>query len=110
MVTVSGQWVEFKFFRPAADEVHVAGDFNAWREGELRMIPSSGGYWTAKLRLPPGVFKFRYNADGQWFTDYAAFGVEPGCFGLDSVVRVTQQPVRPLQPVFAQETSGTAAA
>ena len=88
MVTVDGQWVEFKFFRPAVRQVFIAGDFNEWREGELQMAANSEGYWTAKMRLPSGVFKFRYNADGQWFTDYAAFGVEPGRFGMDSVVSV----------------------
>ena len=42
----------------------------------------------AAINLPPGSYRFRYWADGQWFCDYAAFGVEPGPFGLDSVVRI----------------------
>ena len=88
MVNVNDDWVEFRFFRPAAQDVFIAGDFNEWREGELPMARSDDGYWTAQMRLPAGEFKFRYCADGEWFTDYAAFGVEPGRFGLDSVVRV----------------------
>ncbi|MBS3733587.1 MAG: isoamylase early set domain-containing protein [Phycisphaerae bacterium] len=88
MVTVHGQWAEFRFFRPAADRVELAGDFNDWREGQLPMSREDDGYWTARMRLPVGEFRFRYRADGQWFTDYAAFGVEPGRFGLDSIVRV----------------------
>lgn len=88
MVTVEGDWVEFSFFRPHAQAVHLAGDFNDWRERELPMMLSADGYWRAKMRLPRGEFKFRYCADGQWFTDFAAFGLEPGRFGLDSVVRV----------------------
>jgi len=88
MVTVQDNWVEFSFYRPHASSVSLAGEFNDWRTGELPMVPSGGGYWTARVRLPAGEFRFRYCADGNWFTDYAAFGVEPGQFGLDSVVRV----------------------
>ena len=88
MVRIEGDWVEFSFFRPAARQVHLAGDFNNWRMGELPMVRRGDGYWTARMRLPAGEFKFRYCADGEWFTDFAAFGVEPGRFGMDSVVLV----------------------
>ena len=91
MVTLTGEWTEFRFFRPQAGQVHLAGDFNNWREKELPMARSKEGYWVARLRLPGGTFRFRYCADGEWFTDFAAFGVEPGRFGLDSVVRVPDQ-------------------
>jgi 1,4-alpha-glucan branching enzyme len=94
MVRIDGDWVEFRFFRPTAREVHLAGDFNHWRKGELLMVRSTEGYWVARMRLPAGEFKFRYCADGEWFTDFAAFGVEPGRFGLDSIVRVPSQPMR----------------
>ncbi|MGA2265852.1 MAG: hypothetical protein ABSH10_05415 [Phycisphaerae bacterium] len=94
MVRIDGEWVEFRFFRPGAREVHLAGDFNHWRKGEMPMVRAEEGYWSARLRLPAGEFRFRYCADGEWFTDFAAFGVEPGRFGLDSIVRVPTQPVR----------------
>jgi len=57
------------------------------------MVRSRDGYWTARMKLPPGEFRFRYCADGEWFADYAAFGVEPGRFGMDSVVRVPARPI-----------------
>ena len=88
MVTVNGEWVEFRFFRPQASQVHLAGEFNGWRDRELPMVRSPEGYWMARIKLPAGEFRFRYCADGTWFTDYAAFGVEPGRFGLDSILRV----------------------
>ncbi len=88
MVTVRGNWVEFRFYRPQAVRVHIAGDFNGWKQSELPMTRTEDGYWLARIRLSAGEFRFRYLADGAWFTDYAAFGVEPGQFGLDSVVRV----------------------
>lgn len=87
MVTIDGEWVVFSFYRPTAKTVHLSGDFNDWDEGTLPMRAREG-YWTAMMRLPAGEFRFRYLADGEWFTDYAAFGVEPGEFGLDSVLRV----------------------
>jgi len=98
MVSVNGNWVEFRFYRPGASQVHLVGDFNHWRHRQLSMEPDGKGYWVARLKLPVGEFKFRYHADGAWFTDYAAFGVEPGLFGMDSVVRVPQQTLRLVQP------------
>jgi 1,4-alpha-glucan branching enzyme len=105
MVTVTDDWVEFRFFRPNAHRVHLAGDFNGWRGGELTMVRSADGYWVAKMKLPAGEFRFRYCADGEWFADYAAFGVEPGRFGLDSIVRVAQAPVAILTPIFNTKTT-----
>ena len=98
MVSIGENWVEFRFYRPGANQVHLVGDFNQWNHKQLGMVPDQNGYWVAKLKLPPGEFKFRYNADGAWFTDYAAFGVEPGDFGMDSVVRVPQQTLHIAQP------------
>ncbi|MCE5279755.1 MAG: hypothetical protein ABFD92_20400 [Planctomycetaceae bacterium] len=100
MVTVRNNWVEFSFFRDAAKSVFVAGDFNGWRQDELRMSNDGRGNWQARLKLPVGEFKFRYCADGQWFTDYAAFGLEPGRFGMDSIVRVPEKsPALSLAPI-----------
>lgn len=110
MVTVRDDFVEFIFFRPGAGEVCLAGDFNNWRIGELPMIRTDDGHWVAQIRLPAGEFKFRYYADGQWFTDYAAFGVEPGQFGHDSVVRVLARPLKVAPPGTIREIRRTAAA
>ncbi len=108
MVTIDGDWVEFKFFRPQARQVHLAGDFNNWRHGELPMSQIEAGYWVARLKLPTGEFRFRYCADGEWFTDYAAFGVEPGRFGLDSILRVPRRRLR--MPLEVPDTSRQVAA
>ncbi len=88
MVQVKDGYAEFSFFRPGAEQVHLSGDFNGWRTGDLPMSCDKRGYWTAALRLPPGDYRFRYSVDGQWFCDFAAFGVEFGPFGLNSVVLV----------------------
>ncbi len=89
MVTIDEEGcARFLFFRPQAAEVFVAGDFNGWRADQLRMMSTGDGYWRLNLKLPAGAYRFRYVADGQWYTDFAAFGVEPARFGLDSVLRV----------------------
>lgn len=88
MVTVVENYAQFRFFRPQANRVFLAGDFNGWKPEETRMVLCDDGTWIAAIALPPGSYKFRYFADGQWFCDYAAFGVEPGPHGMDSVVRI----------------------
>jgi len=69
------------------------------------MVRRGDGYWIARMRLPAGEFKFRYCADGEWFTDFAAFGVEPGRFGMDSVLlvppRTIQIPLPAVPPTAA---------
>jgi 1,4-alpha-glucan branching enzyme len=94
MVRLDDELVEFTFFRPQARCVHLAGDFNNWRSGELPMARRQDGYWQLRLRLPSGEFRFRYCADGEWFTDFAACGLEPGRFGMDSIVRVPPRTLR----------------
>lgn len=111
MVKLEGEWVEFMFYRPAASRVHLAGDFNDWRDGELPMVRRSDGYWHARMRLPAGDYKFRYCADGVWYADFAAFGVEPGRFGLDSIVMVEPRTLTVAMPTrTAASTAAVAAA
>ena len=105
MVKCIGEWVEFSFFRPQARQVHLAGEFNNWQAGDLPMTRTEDGHWVARMRLPAGEFKFRYCADGEWFTDYAASGLTPGSFGLDSVVRVPR--VKQTIPVPAFRSHAT---
>ena len=95
MVTVNDDgYTHFRFFRPNVANVFVAGDFNQWRADQLKMASCGNGYWELKVRLPAGDHKFRYVADGLWYTDFAAFGVEPERFGPVSVLRVPEQTVR----------------
>lgn len=93
MVTVSENTARFRFFRPGAKSVEVVGDFNNWHLGQIRMRPEGHGYWLVDLVMPPGCYQFRYRADGQWFTDYAAYGIVQGPLGVNSVVRIAARPV-----------------
>jgi 1,4-alpha-glucan branching enzyme len=81
--------VEFRFYRPNVQSVEVAGEFNDWQEGATSMDHQGDGWWVASLKLPAGEYRFRYVADGRWFTDYAAHGVEHDKqFGWNSVLLV----------------------
>lgn len=93
MVTVRRNVVEFKFIRPGAAKVYLVGDFNGWRPDEIPMRQAEPGVWTTRLRLPDGTYRFRYRADGQWYTDFASFGVEPGPYGPVGVVYVSSKNV-----------------
>ena len=92
MVTVKDSRVEFQFFRPGARRVSVVGDFNGWQKDGLPMEAGPDGVWRTSIRLPAGCFRFRYYAEGQWYTDFAAFGVEPGPYGPVGIVYVPSGP------------------
>lgn len=83
----------FQFYRPGARQVSIAGDFNGWAPS-FQMTRNRDGWWRSRIELAPGTYRFRYVADREWFTDYAAFGVEPCPGGWNSVVKV-DAPVTP---------------
>jgi hypothetical protein len=84
----------FRFRHAANGPVFLVGDFCHWHTDHLPMRKVSDSEWTLMMRLPPGTFEFRYLADGTWYTDYAAFGVNRNRFGdFNSVVRIPK--VRP---------------
>jgi len=84
--------IEFRFYRPAARDVTVVGDFNGWHQTSLPMTRTPDGWWRCQVRIAPGCYHFRYLSDGEWFMDYAAFGLDYGPHGLSSVVSVESPP------------------
>ena len=79
---------EFRFFRPQARIVSLVGDFNGWNEAASPMDHKPNGEWVRRIRLPRGVYEFKYLADGEWYIDHAAFGLALGPFGWNAVVVV----------------------
>jgi hypothetical protein len=53
-----------------AQRVVLAGSFNGWREDELQMNKTSGG-WELPYTLGAGNYEYRFLVDGQWVTDPA---------------------------------------
>ena len=78
--------IEFRFYRPGVTQLTLVGDFNGWNTRSMPMTAGADGWWEYRLSLAPGTYRFKYQGDGQWFTDYAAFGVESGPFGWNSVI------------------------
>ena len=87
--------VEFRFFRPDVSEVLLAGDFAGDWAQRLPMAREAYGWWTLRLELAPGEYRFRYVADGEWYTDFAAHGVEFDEHGWNSVLVVPDRPSLP---------------
>jgi 1,4-alpha-glucan branching enzyme len=82
--------VEFRFFRANASQVRLAGDFTQWQANAIAMRPEGNGWWVAKVRLDAGEYRFRYVADGHWYTDFASHGVELQKQVWNSVLLVRQ--------------------
>lgn len=80
--------MEFRFFRPDAAEMFLVGDFNGWHDTALPMTLERGGFWRCRLRLPEGLYRFKYRSGDQWYVDHAAFGVDYGPHGQDSMLRI----------------------
>jgi 1,4-alpha-glucan branching enzyme len=69
--------VEFAYFRPGAEQVALAGDFNHWRAEAHPMQRDDHGWWRLRLALPEGEYRFKYIVDrALWEADFAAYGVE----------------------------------
>ncbi|NLF31268.1 MAG: hypothetical protein GX591_10330 [Planctomycetes bacterium] len=88
MVETAGHWAKFNFLRRGARRVALAGDFCGWDPNALPMIPAQDGTWTLALRLPAGEYRFKYWADGEWFCDFASFGIEYGPHGPEAILRI----------------------
>ena len=83
--------VTFRFYRPNVSLVSVLGTFNGWCGDSLPMASAGDGWWSLEAELPAGDYRFRFFADGEWFTDFAANGVENAKFGWNSVLIIPEQ-------------------
>ena len=61
--------VHFIFQAPEANEIYLAGEFNAWHTQTLPMIRGEKGIWNATTELPPGRHEYKLYVDGAWMED-----------------------------------------
>jgi hypothetical protein len=94
--------VEFWFFRREVSGVRVVGDFDTPGDGGIAMTGSPDGWWRAKVAFGAGEYRFRYVADGTWYTDYAANGVEATKLGVHSVLVVPENKSHAPQTIAAR--------
>lgn len=62
--------VKFSYYSPLSGSVEIAGSFNDWVPSELPMSKSKDGLWSAKLKLAPGQYEYKFVFDGSsWECD-----------------------------------------
>ena len=81
--TEEGVKVTFELQAPDAKSVELAGSFNDWQRGQLRLKgPDATGHWTATVTLPPGQHEYLFFVDGKnWVTDPQAIAHRADGFG-----------------------------
>ena len=78
--------VELTCEAPQAERVFVAGDFNHWRAGDLRLRRDETGSWKVQVWLPPGRYEYRFIVDVEWQNDPHASACVPNGFGSSNGV------------------------
>jgi alpha-amylase/alpha-mannosidase (GH57 family) len=62
--------VIFRFYAPEAKSVNLAGTFNNWAPNALPMRRRDKGIWEAVIKLPPGIYQYKFVIDGtKWRED-----------------------------------------
>jgi len=82
--------VPFEFLAPAAQEVHLAGDFNNWDASSNPMREDKKGIWKIFLSLKPGTYEYRFLVDGNWENDPSCCDCVPNEFGSQNCVRIVE--------------------
>ncbi|HMB98338.1 MAG TPA: isoamylase early set domain-containing protein [Balneolaceae bacterium] len=74
----------------AEKEVTLAGDFNDWKTGELKLNKKKDRWETLVRLKPENRYRFKYLVDGEkWINDESADAYEANEFGTeDSVVEI----------------------
>jgi 1,4-alpha-glucan branching enzyme len=73
--------VVFHLDAPNATQVCVAGCFNDWNPVVTPLRNDANGTWSACVKLPPGVYQYRFIVDGEWRDDPGATQFAENPFG-----------------------------
>jgi 1,4-alpha-glucan branching enzyme len=61
--------VEFVIEAPDAEQVFLAGSFNAWSDRKFPMKMNGQGKWRRTVLLPAGTYEYKFLVDGRWLED-----------------------------------------
>jgi 1,4-alpha-glucan branching enzyme len=61
--------VEFVIEAPDAEQVFLAGSFNAWSDRKFPMKMNGQGKWRRTVLLPEGTYEYKFLVDGRWIED-----------------------------------------
>ena len=80
--------VTFELQAPEAQSVELAGSFNNWQRGQIKLTgPDATGHWSATVTLPPGQHEYLFLVDGKnWVTDPQALARRPDGFGHENAI------------------------
>ncbi len=73
--------VLFRIRAVDAQEVMVAGSFNAWDPEATPLRRDEDGWWEARIKLAPGLYEYAYVIDGAWTAPPEALTTVPDGFG-----------------------------
>lgn len=54
---------------PEAKKVSLVGEFNSWDPAKHPMKCDDKGLWTKTVMLEPGIYEYKFLADGTWLLD-----------------------------------------
>ncbi len=75
-------YVQFVVDAPAAETVHLVGDFTEWQPTVELEDADGDGVWSGRVPLQPGVHEYMFVIDGSdWVTDPNAVGYQDDGFG-----------------------------
>ncbi len=82
--------VTFRVCTQPGCEVSVAGTFNGWKPGELKLKQVDGqGIYQTRVKLPLGRHEYKFVVDQVWCVDPACPEMAANEFGsLNSVIQV----------------------
>ncbi len=83
--------VRFSLEAPTASRVSLAGDWNGWRPGELKLKEGQNGIWEITVPLRAGaIYTYDFLIDGQqWVPDpHSESQIDDGFGGQNSVLRL----------------------
>jgi chromosome partitioning protein len=91
-VRITQQGVLFVQPDHAADQVHIAGDFNNWSPTATPMKRNQNlGVWETCVAIPPGRYRYRLVVDGRWMQDRYNTYVESNPFGeLNNIIEIDE--------------------
>jgi hypothetical protein len=80
-------YVQFVVDAPAAETVHLVGDFTEWRPTVELEDADGDGVWSGRVPLLPGVHEYMFVIDGaDWVTDPNAAGYQDDGFGQRNAI------------------------
>lgn len=79
----------FRYHDDTAKSVHLAGDFNDWKTGEIAFSRSENGLWQAEVSLPPaGEYAYKFVINNQIWREDPSHGrlEDDGVGGFNSIL------------------------